>query len=131
MRKEIIAIVGLLSFPVLGFTQEPVEVKPPQQKILSSYNGRYVVGEISNSRKDQFLLDTKTGRLWQIVVGEEGNRKLQPVPFIPVWAEEAYIPDPKTEIEGHRELLLKKREEDLRKMFDSQSQGGERSGNSP
>ena len=122
MRKEIVTIVGLLSFPIFAFAQQPVEVYPPQQKILSSYNGRFVFGQFSDSSKDQFLLDTQTGRLWQIVVGSEGNRKLQPVPFIPVWAEEAYIPDPETEVKGQRELLLKKRAEDLRKMFDRQNQ---------
>ena len=31
---------------------------------LSAPGGRYVFGQISESRRDQYLLDTQTGRLW-------------------------------------------------------------------
>jgi len=34
----------------------------PQHKTLSSDNGRFVFGQISGSSKDQFMLDTATGR---------------------------------------------------------------------
>lgn len=43
----------------------------PQYKTLSSDNGRFVFGQISGSSKDQFMLDTATGRLWRI--GESGK----------------------------------------------------------
>lgn len=45
-------------------------------------SGRFVMGQISDFRADQFLLDTKTGRLWQIVNGTEGGRVLQQVPYL-------------------------------------------------
>ena len=43
----------------------------PEHKTLSSDNGRFVFGQISGSSKDQFMLDTATGRLWRI--GESGK----------------------------------------------------------
>lgn len=43
----------------------------PQHKVLSSDNGRFVFGQISGSSKDQYMLDTATGRLWRI--GESGK----------------------------------------------------------
>ena len=116
----------LLALPIAVFAQGPVKVKPPQQKILSSSNGRYVFAQISDFRKDQYLLDTQTGRLWQIVEDKEGRTKLQPVPFIQIWGDEAYIPDPMNQVEGQRDLMLMKRAEDLKKLFDSQSQGAEK-----
>ena len=43
----------------------------PEHKTLSSDNGRFVFGQISGSSKDQYMLDTATGRLWRI--GESGK----------------------------------------------------------
>jgi len=37
-----------------------------QQQVLSSPAGRFVFGQVSDSNKDQFMLDTFTGRLWRI-----------------------------------------------------------------
>ena len=54
---------------------EPMKVKPPQQKtlapqgdqrILASPNGRFVFGQVSDFRSDQYMLDTQTGQLWKI-----------------------------------------------------------------
>ena len=56
-----------------AFANEPVKVSPPQQKVLSSPNGRYVFGQISDFRRDQYMLDTQTGRLWQIVLRKAKN----------------------------------------------------------
>lgn len=58
-------------------------------KVLSSASGRFVFGQISEYRRDQYLLDTQTGRLWQIVQvnykkddGTDGTyQKLDAVPF--------------------------------------------------
>ena len=52
----------------LGSSKIPQQ---PKQKVLSSDNGRFVFGQISGSSKDQFMLDTATGRLWRI--GESGK----------------------------------------------------------
>ena len=49
--------------------------------VLSSEGGRYVFGQISDMARDQFMLDTKTGRLWQVVVDQKENISLSPVPI--------------------------------------------------
>jgi hypothetical protein len=55
------------------------------QSVLASANGRYVFGQISEMRRDQFMLDTQTGRLWQLMLvstNEEGGNELMPVPYV-------------------------------------------------
>jgi hypothetical protein len=42
------------------------QAESPQHRILSSAQGRYVFGQVSDSDKDKFMLDTFTGRLWRI-----------------------------------------------------------------
>jgi hypothetical protein len=69
---------------------EPVEVKPPQQKTLSSAGGRFVFGQISDYGSDQYMLDTATGRLWQKVCAKDNDNSikdactlvLQTVPYV-------------------------------------------------
>lgn len=46
---------------------------------LSSQNGRFVYGQISEVRADQFLLDTQTGQMWQMVKTKDGSTMLEPV----------------------------------------------------
>ena len=55
--------------------------KAVARDVLSSQDGRYVFGQVSESDKDKFMLDTRTGRLWQI--GESGKIgiHLKPVPY--------------------------------------------------
>lgn len=62
------AIAIVLLFSSTAFAAETVKVKPPANKLLTTENGRYVFGQISEMRRDQFMLDTKTGKLWNIVV---------------------------------------------------------------
>lgn len=45
---------------------DAVKVKTPQQKTLSSDSGRFVFGQISDFRSDQYMVDTKTGKIWNI-----------------------------------------------------------------
>ena len=103
---RVITASVLLLVAVVAHAQ-PVEVKGPQQKILASADGRFVFGQISDGRADQFLLDTKTGRLWLRVKGEEDRTLMQPVPIIQILGYEAYIPDPDDEVEAHREFFRK------------------------
>lgn len=37
-----------------------------KKDVLSQPGGRYVFGQISEARRDQFMLDTATGRVWQV-----------------------------------------------------------------
>ena len=48
---------------------------------LSSDNGRFVFGQISEFSRDQYMLDTQTGMLWQIVISENKTLSLQPVMY--------------------------------------------------
>ena len=53
----------------------------PRHEVLSSNNGRFVFGQISDSSKDQFMLDTLTGRLWQIAESGDVGLYLREVPY--------------------------------------------------
>jgi hypothetical protein len=53
------------AFAQLGLTAPPSQTQPGGS-VLSSTGGRFVFGQISGSGKDQFMLDTLTGRLWRI-----------------------------------------------------------------
>lgn len=61
---------------------------PPMTRALvapqssSNGDGRFVFGQISDFRADQYMLDTKTGRLWKIVLRSDGRGDmLQLVPY--------------------------------------------------
>ena len=77
--KMVIMAIPLLLLVLVGPTgvyAQPLglgssKAQRPQEKVLSSDNGRFVFGQISGSSKDQFMLDTATGRLWRI--GESGK----------------------------------------------------------
>ena len=64
----------------LGLMSQKPQQKS-QQKLLSSANGRFVFGQISNSSKDQFMLDTLTGRLWRIAESGAIGIFLRSVPY--------------------------------------------------
>jgi len=53
----------------------------PKQEVLSSENGRFVFGQISDASKDQFMLDTVTGRLWRIAETGEIGMFLRAIPY--------------------------------------------------
>lgn len=51
--------------------------------VLQSSNARYVFGTTIGWADTQYMLDTKTGRLWQVVKSQEAGRiVLQQVPYI-------------------------------------------------
>ena len=75
-----------------GMLSQPV----PEQKsypALSTGGGRYVFGQISDSSRDQFMLNSLTGRLWRI--GETGavGLFLQPVPYRNEKGEYLMVPE--------------------------------------
>lgn len=43
--------------------QTPINIGPA----LSASGGRFVFGQVSEARRDQYLLDTQTGRMWRPV----------------------------------------------------------------
>lgn len=60
----------VLVFLLVAFLSGPAYSQAPNQsaqKILSSSLGRYVYGQVSDFRADQFMLDTETGKLWRAI----------------------------------------------------------------
>lgn len=72
----LVLFTAALSIP--AFAQQ-VDTSPCS--VLASAGQRYVFGQVSAFRRDQYLLDTKTGRLWQVVQAEDGSARLQSVPY--------------------------------------------------
>ena len=64
----------------LGLMSQQTQ-KSPHKGSLHSSNGRFVFGQISDSTKDQFMLDTQTGRLWRISETGRIGLFLQTVPY--------------------------------------------------
>lgn len=59
----------------------PLTPQKQQTSILSMPGGRYVFGQVTDSAKDLFMLDTMTGRLWRIGETGEVGIFLNPVPY--------------------------------------------------
>lgn len=120
MQKKFFGIIWFLvfSWSSVAIAGETADTKQFQQKVLTAVNGRYVFGQISNFRRDQYLLDTQTGRLWVMVEDKDNNSKLQPVPIVQLCGDEAYIPDPQHEVDEHRKLVRKKTTEEIKKLLE-------------
>ena len=121
MKNLVLSSLFLIS--CFAYANEPVEVIPPQHKVLGSENGRFVFGQVSSYRSDQYLLDTHTGRMWQIVENKEKQSVLQPVPIKQLFGEEAYIPEPVERDEAFRDMLRtntveKMKQENAKKQID-------------
>lgn len=67
------SFVFFAAFTLSANAADPVKVVPPQQKLLTTENGRFVFGQISEFRRDQYMLDTQSGRLWKIVLRKTKN----------------------------------------------------------
>jgi hypothetical protein len=65
----------------------------PRQEILFSENGRFIFGQISDSSKDQFMLDTVTGRLWRIAETGEIGMFLRAIPYRDDEGKTSYVPE--------------------------------------
>ena len=64
-----------------------------KQEILFSDKGRYVFGQISDSSKDQFMLDTVTGRLWRIAETGAIGMYLRAIPYRNDDGEISHVPE--------------------------------------
>jgi len=93
MNKIIIGIVVLSICFSHNIHAEPVEVIPPQNKTLVTNNGRFVFGQISGMKRDQYMLDTQTGRLWQIVQSIDESVTLQIVPYKHIDGNVSVVPE--------------------------------------
>jgi hypothetical protein len=68
-----IMIIGILLAQLAAYGAEG--------SVLSAAGGRYVFGQLSLVRADQYLLDTKEGRLWIMSVDANGTHVLIEVAF--------------------------------------------------
>lgn len=100
-KRLFVRTVGWSLFLLLGatcvFAQTigitPQQSEKPKQEVLSSENGRFVFGQISDSSKDQFMLDTQTGRLWRIAETGEIGLFLRAIPYRDDKGEISPVPD--------------------------------------
>jgi hypothetical protein len=73
---------------------------------IGSDGGRYVFGQVSTIREDQFLLDTKTGRLWHLSMSGDSSLVLVPIPFRSARIDMVVYPDSAAMVEdGFKELV--------------------------
>ena len=83
----IVSLFPLVLIGSMNINAQPLGFGSPQpqqkseQKLLSSTSGRFVFGQISDSSKDQFMLDTFTGRLWRIAESGAIGIFLRAVPY--------------------------------------------------
>jgi hypothetical protein len=96
MKKILIIAASLIVTAPIAYAQSAPNIpqpKIPQRKTLSSEGGRYVFGQVSEYRQDQYMLDTQTGRLWVMAMSPPKNQDgsnsagggvlvLQPVQYI-------------------------------------------------
>ena len=90
IKKTIFIVTALFSPVLLGAERTPAQsfgiLSPKTQQdsrvtILASENGRFSFGQISDSSKDQFMLDTCSGRLWRISESGKIGMYLKTVPY--------------------------------------------------
>lgn len=79
MVSALLTSATLWAQPLGIMPQQPQ--KGPNRGYLCSDRGRFVFGQISNSSKDQFMLDTQTGRLWRISESGRIGLFLETVPY--------------------------------------------------
>ncbi|RLB43143.1 MAG: hypothetical protein DRH12_03750 [Deltaproteobacteria bacterium] len=66
---------------------QPIGIMSPKAQNITEYTplscpgGRFVFGQVSDSSKDQYMLDTWTGRLWRLSESGEVGKYLSPVPY--------------------------------------------------
>lgn len=90
-KRKFITVISLsvlwMGIPLHTSLAQPIGLKqsPSVQKqktdILGTTGGRYLFGQLSDSSKDQFMLDSLTGRLWRICESGEVGPYLNPVPY--------------------------------------------------
>jgi hypothetical protein len=73
--------LGILVEANAQFGVSPTQVTMDKGKVLSAAGGRFVFGQISDSGKDQFMLDTLTGRLWRIGESSDVGMHLRPISY--------------------------------------------------
>ncbi|MBN1625114.1 MAG: hypothetical protein JW944_01205 [Deltaproteobacteria bacterium] len=98
---KIVMVMSALFLVVLSDSMvlwaQPTGIMSPQQRepqyqTLSSDNARFVFGQVSDSDKDKFMLDTLTGRLWRIAESGKVGMFLMPVSYRVAEGEYSALP---------------------------------------
>ena len=95
----LITLFSLVLFSSMSVYAQPFGVmtqQPPQESqkaVLSSPQGRFVFGQISDSTQDQFMLDTVTGRLWRLTKRSDIGVCLSAVPYRSAEGECSALPE--------------------------------------
>jgi hypothetical protein len=76
-----------------GFTP-PQAPQKSQQAVLSTSQGRFAFGQISDSSDDKFMLDTFTGRLWRLGKRTDIGLCLTTIPYRSKDGECSALPEP-------------------------------------
>jgi hypothetical protein len=63
-----------------GFSSKQVQ-QESHQGVLSTSQGRFAFGQISDSSEDKFMLDTLTGRLWRLNKRTDIGLYLKDIPY--------------------------------------------------
>jgi hypothetical protein len=77
----LVCCLGFVGEANAQFGVSPTQVMMDKGKVLSAAGGRFVFGQISDSGKDQFMLDTLTGRLWRIGESSDVGMHLRPIHY--------------------------------------------------
>lgn len=70
MKKFVLLMISLLVIVDCAYAKD---------QVLSTESGRYVFGQISDYAKHQYMLDTKTGALWQHVLDDDNKTVLEQI----------------------------------------------------
>ena len=101
----LIALFSFLFFSPLsvdaqfGFTPQQVPQKS-HQAVLSTAQGRFAFGQVSDSSDDKFMLDTFTGRLWRLGKRTDTGLCLTTVPYRSENGECSALPKPISDAES-------------------------------
>ncbi len=99
-----ISVLQVFLFLIISFLPQNVIAQPfgmlsqqgrheSQKQVLSSSGGRFVFGQISDSAKDQFMLDTYTGRLWKISERGDIGTFLKSIPYSNSDGTHSHVPE--------------------------------------
>lgn len=73
--------VALLALALLAAGVSSAQAEESGLRVLGSPKGCYVLGQVTHALRDKYLLDTCTGRVWQITILDD-QTILKTVPFV-------------------------------------------------
>lgn len=81
MKAFVIALSSVIMLLVAAFAAVKLDLLPRPLIEIRNDTGRFVIQQLGEARRDQYVLDTRTGRIWQFGEDERRNSFLIPVPY--------------------------------------------------